>query len=456
MLRGSAAVRLVELAARGGRDERERVHLMAQRAFLLVAALGNPAFGVLRALTEPAPWGSLAGRFALGALSTALLMLSYASGTVRRNLAALAVLLVGIMYGWYTWSAARFGDSAGLIPSLPMLVTAGVAVSQRAAHAVLFTVVVLGLTAAGYGWWADPGIALPRLLTILGIDAFCVGVFVHYRETLERALAAERSRLEARVDERTRQLAEEVRVRERAEAEAQRASRAKTRFLTNMSHEVRTPLNAIVGYTALVRDELRHSEYAGDLAKVEAAAVHLSELFEDVLDLSRIESGSVSLRLEPTRVCDLLEPCIDAVQQEAREKNLEVFMDVSRDHVVRVDPIRGRQVLLNLIGNAVRFTETGGVHVDVQVRGQHIAIHVHDTGCGIEPAALDRAFDRFDEDPRRSHGGTGFGLSISRDLARLMGGDITARSEVGRGSTFTVVLPRYRRRDSQSGFRAEH
>jgi hypothetical protein len=235
---------------------------------------------------------------------------------------------------------------------------------------------------------------------------------------------------------------------------AEQANRTKSSFLANMSHELRTPLNAIIGYSEMLEEEARDrglGELAPDLGKIHAAGRHLLALINDVLDLSKIEAGKMELFLEDFDVRALVQDVESTIRPQV-EKNgnvLEVSCppDVGTIHA---DLTRVRQILFNLLSNAAKFTHRGRVGLEVstpRVRGgEWIDLAVTDTGIGLTPEQQRRLFQTFSQaDPStsRKYGGTGLGLVISRRFAQMMGGDIQLESEFGRGSVFTVRLPRH-------------
>ncbi|MEQ1503593.1 MAG: ATP-binding protein [Myxococcota bacterium] len=267
-----------------------------------------------------------------------------------------------------------------------------------------------------------------------------------YQRELELSAAndaLERSRrlLEERVEERTRALAAEVAVRRAAEEQAVRSSTAKSRFLANMSHELRTPLNAIIGYAELLEEDLVAS-HAADAASIRRAGQHLLAMIDQVLDLTRIDAGHLELRVEPVDVDHLIADLVDAIAPLIRVGGNRIEV-TGAGGVFRTDPLRLRQILLNLLGNAAKFTDRGTIGVTVQRRGPLLELSVADTGIGIAPEHLARLFAPFeqvDPTPTRRHGGTGLGLAISGQLAEALGGQISVVSERGVGSTFTVRL----------------
>jgi PAS domain S-box-containing protein len=234
----------------------------------------------------------------------------------------------------------------------------------------------------------------------------------------------------------------------RARGEAEAANQAKSDFLAIMSHELRTPLTAVVGYTELLADEVVgpvNETQRDHLARVRASSEHLLMLIEDILSFARIEAGREQVRIEDFGLAALLEQAAVIVRPLAEKKNLE-FTLVGHDSraLMRSDPQKVRQIIINLLANAVKFTTTGGVRLEARVRDGRVQFVVSDTGPGIALQHLERVFDAFwqvDQRITRKAGGTGLGLSVVRQLARLLGGDVSVRSTMGEGSVFTVDLP---------------
>ena len=226
------------------------------------------------------------------------------------------------------------------------------------------------------------------------------------------------------------------------------ASQHKSQFLANMSHELRTPLNAILGYTEMMTDGLYGDvpeKAQGVLERVQSNGRHLLGLINDVLDLSKIEAGQLVLAIEEYSVADMAATVLSATESLARAKNLKLGSAVAPGLPTgRGDARRLTQVLLNLVGNAIKFTDHGGVEIKAARPADRFEIAVVDTGPGIAPADQARIFDEFqqlDNTSTRRKGGTGLGLSISRHIVELHGGRIAVESEVGRGSTFRISLP---------------
>ena len=235
----------------------------------------------------------------------------------------------------------------------------------------------------------------------------------------------------------------------KAQHEAENANQAKSQFLAAMSHELRTPLNAIAGYTQLIGMGVRGpvtEEQRADLTRIDQSQRHLLGIINDVLDFARIEAGRVEYHLTRVRVADLLGDLHGFMSPQLGARALEFHCDEPDDGVVvQADPDKARQILLNLLSNSVKFTPPNGrIDVRCQQEDGRVLIHVSDTGIGIAADRVDSVFEPFVQVHRsltEPTGGVGLGLAISRDLARAMGGDLRATSEVGRGSTFTLDLP---------------
>jgi signal transduction histidine kinase/CheY-like chemotaxis protein len=249
-------------------------------------------------------------------------------------------------------------------------------------------------------------------------------------------------------------------VTERREAEsllrqkeaAEAASVAKSRFLANMSHELRTPLNAIIGYSDMLLEDAEQrgeAELVGDLRKIGLAGVHLLELISNILDLTKIEAGRMELWPERFSARALAQGVAAALETLAERRGNRIELRIPREvGFMHTDMLKLRQVLFNLVGNAIKFTENGVIRIAVRrladERGDQVEFTVVDSGIGIAADALPRLFQDFtqaDASTTRRYGGAGLGLSIAREFARLMGGDITATSTPGEGSTFTVRVP---------------
>jgi signal transduction histidine kinase/CheY-like chemotaxis protein len=261
----------------------------------------------------------------------------------------------------------------------------------------------------------------------------------------ERGPGGRREALESEVVARTRSLQIAI---EKAEA----AASTKSAFLANMGHEIRTPLNAIIGFAELLAkradggDQEQRDEWTGI---VHSSAKHLLELLNDILEYSRLDAGMTKIESVPCEIAQLITDCTSLLRERALGKgvSLQVTIRETCPQRVRTDPARLRQILTNLIGNAVKFTESGGVLVTVSGAGNRarprLMIAVQDTGIGMNEDQIVQLFSPFtqaDVSITRKFGGTGLGLSIARQLARKLGGDITVTSVPGTGSTFTLEI----------------
>jgi signal transduction histidine kinase len=228
------------------------------------------------------------------------------------------------------------------------------------------------------------------------------------------------------------------------------ASAAKSAFMATMSHELRTPLNAVIGYAELLVEDAESSGLVTmreDLAKIVGASHHLCGLIEDILDLSRVEADKLDLRREEFVAQDIVRDVVHVLEPLARRRGNTLHVSVPDPPIcVCLDRGRVRQVLVNLVGNAIKFTSQGRVAVTLALAGEGGAfvVTVEDTGIGISEVDLERIFDPFtqvDPSPRRRYEGSGLGLSLCKRLAEMMGGALQVRSQLGRGSTFTLRLP---------------
>ncbi|MFO0552898.1 MAG: response regulator [Polyangiaceae bacterium] len=246
--------------------------------------------------------------------------------------------------------------------------------------------------------------------------------------------------LEGLVAERTHEL-------EVARDQALEASRAKSQFLANMSHELRTPLNAILGYSEMLEEDAQadgRARDAEDLRKIQIAGKHLLSLINDILDLSKIEAGQTELYVEDIDLGGLIQEVVSTVRPLVEKNGNRLVVNAAElSSRGKVDATKLRQSLFNLLSNAAKFTEKGEISLTARLAGQRLVLAVADTGIGMTAAQLGEVFKPFKQaapDTARKYGGTGLGLAISQRFARMLGGDITAESEPGKGSTFTLTV----------------
>lgn len=271
------------------------------------------------------------------------------------------------------------------------------------------------------------------------------------RESAEEELRRYRHHLEEMIEERTAEL---IIAKEQAEA----ADLVKSVFLATMSHELRTPLNLIIGFAGILEQELTgplNNEQKRQLGLVRESGAHLLNLVNDVLDISKIEAGQLEVLEEPFNLRQLIQRVVQAVTPLAEEKRIGVEVEIAPDvEFVASDRRRVEQILLNLLGNAIKFTHMGIVRVTCSLHGREISVEINDSGIGIKKENMDKLFRPFQQiqshESERQEG-TGLGLSICKKLLDLLGGEIAVVSEWGKGSTFSFTLPVERSWSENSG-----
>src|SRR5213594_2066313 len=443
-------------------DERIRADLarLLRERLVRESRLGVWVHPILIAVVVALAWPDAPHDLLLGwagaVVFTALVRGAWLYASARRPLSERAVR-TGVR-STVTLLAITWGVGGALVlPVVPFETTA------------LILVILAGLIASALTTLAaDPlsirgflaGIALPVFVALATSDqshhlaaAIVVAVF-----TLGMAIVARRAHLtlvdhlqvtaRLAVSEEAAKQAESV-MREARDL-AERVARARSAFLANMSHEIRTPMNAVLGFVELILDTELTTEQRRALELVRSSSEALLMILNDILDYSKIEADHLELEAIPFDVSKVVHATASLLAVRAREKHLELLAEVTPEvpRAMRGDPTRLRQVLMNLIGNAIKFTDQGEVVVSVTTALAaddvvHLRFAIRDTGIGIAPeqiGAVFREFTQADSTTTRRYGGTGLGLAISQRLVRLMGGEITVTSEVGRGSEFSFTL----------------
>ncbi len=275
-------------------------------------------------------------------------------------------------------------------------------------------------------------------------------------QRLQDELKSKNAQLKREITERRQAEEKHKQAKEAAEA----ANRTKSEFLANMSHEIRTPMNAILGFAEILEGKIRDKQHRQYLAMIRSGGRSLMTLINDILDLSKIEAGKLKIEYEPVSPVSVFKEIAGVFSQKIKEKSLKFSLqtDFNMPEYLLLDEVRLRQILLNLVGNAVKFTESGSVKIEVLTLAHKetpdrvdFIFAVKDTGIGIAEEQRKTIFDAFEQQSGQDHatyGGTGLGLAITKRLAEMMGGVISVSGEKGKGSTFTVTLKNVRKAEA--------
>lgn len=335
---------------------------------------------------------------------------------------------------------------AGSTAALILAIGAGVSL-VLARHICLpveeLTDAAIALEGENYALAGAPLSGIGRRLDELGHLARAFSRMITSVSERDAQLENQNAHLDRLVAERTGEL-------EIARDQAEEANRTKSAFLANMSHELRTPMNAIIGYSEMLMEEaeeLSGDELSADLAKIHSAGKHLLGLINDVLDISKIEAGKMTLYLETFELPAMLREVEATIQPLVTKNNNRLIVEVAPDiGAMRADLTKVRQTLFNLLSNASKFTQEGTITLSVRSQEDQVFFSIRDTGIGMTGEQMDKLFQAFsqaDASTSRKYGGTGLGLAISKRFCEMMGGDLTVVSKENEGSEFTVRLPRH-------------
>ena len=374
-------------------------------------------------------------------------VLKFTGSLIKAAFLSVQLLCFASLFGAFNYG----GVSSPFLPWLLVAVLLGyfyISDHQRAVTALVAVDIVA--FALAFGLFGFPELVPPEKLAQVGwISVLGAFVYMSWMANFYAELMSVRSELE-RETERHRETSDQLR---HANEIAERASRGKSAFLARMSHELRTPLNAVIGYSEILLDELNpgqeHELKRSDLTRINNAGQHLLSLVTDVIDITKIENDTVELHCERIDVDALLDELMQTSAALVKvKKNQIALRKFAQIDDMLGDKVKLRQILLNLIGNAAKFTSNGAITVSVDRRttakGERVEFSVSDTGIGISQADQARLFENFRQasaETTKLFGGSGLGLSISAGFCSLMGGEIRVESAPGRGARFEVSLP---------------
>jgi signal transduction histidine kinase len=438
-------------------EDRLLVPITLQRGLLVAAAVLVPGFGVLYRMVLSEDYDPFVWRIAFSVLCLSGMLASYRWQWVADHLHEFILFIALVLDVAIIGLAGINGFSGDRAIGVIVTVACIIICFRNSWETLAYACITSALTAVAYTLGdSSAGVGQPVVQGSIVSVTVMIGLLNESRRQLQLQLEHSRADLEIRVAARTEELAVsmvrlegEIDIRRQAESEAMAANRAKSAFLANMSHELRTPLNAIIGYTEMLVEEAEDRElpeFLGDLSRVRRAATHLLSMIGYILDLTAIETGKLTIHAGRVEIRPVLEDVEQAVRLAVDAGGSRATWECDDDVVVLADPERLRQILLNLVSNAAKFTEQGTITVRAWSEGARVFVSVQDTGIGIPEEAISTLFDDFtqvDGSSTRRFDGTGMGLAISRRLARALDGDVVVDSRMGRGTTVTVDLPRW-------------
>ena len=413
--------------------------------------LGHPITAFLM-YVDPKPWPHVP---VLGLSIAAFWLFPFAVKVFSRHYTVLALLSVANLNFAILWGSYHYGGASSpflmwllVVPLLGFFYLGSGAVTRFAIFAQM--VGGLGLFYAIYTYVGGfpHNIAIEDMVGIGVVSAFCAATYVFLMASYYSSVVDSQSELLKEVDRHRDTMA----MLTSAKEDAERANGAKSEFLAKMSHELRTPLNAVLGYSEILLEDAEiegNGSQIADLQKISAAGKHLLAMVNDILDISKIEAGKMELSIERVE----LDKFIDEIESTSRPlaaKNTNSFVVERQENlgVIEADATKLRQVVFNLLSNASKFTQNGHIELKVSQETRDgrnwLRIDVSDTGIGIseeQQALLFQNFSQANAKVAAKFGGTGLGLSLSRNLCRIMGGDISVKSVQGEGSCFTVAVP---------------
>jgi signal transduction histidine kinase/CheY-like chemotaxis protein len=435
---------------------RDDVNVYKRVRMFLISHMFGPFLGhpitIFLLWNDPAPWPHV---HILGLSITAFWFFPFALQFFQKHYSVLALMSVANLSFAILWGSYNFGGASSpflmwflVVPLLAFFYLG----SGFKTSIAIFSQLLIGIGLFYAAYLSDNSfpvhIAVDKMVGVAMISLLCAATYIFLMASYYATVVDSQSELLKEID-RHQSTLEQLTV---AKEDAERANNAKSEFLAKMSHELRTPLNAVLGYSEILLEDAEldgRGEEIADLQKISAAGKHLLAMVNDILDISKIEAGKTELYLEDVDL-DLLVNEIESTSRPLAAKNTNAFT-VRRDSklgMIHVDATKLRQAVFNLLSNAAKFTQNGEITLEVRRypadNGDEISIAVHDTGVGISEeaqAALFSAFTQANASITAKFGGTGLGLALSKNLCRLMGGDINLKSKIGEGSTFTITLP---------------